>query len=334
MAGLCGCWNSSTAAHCDGCGYKVLLRGALTSSCKVKPPPAPPTVSQPSYFGRKEERSDFKEEEAKDVKRTPRRHSLPFHQGPRPPSGETMSQSLQRAKDRRLPMSSAYNVPISSSNYGGLSLSSTVTQGPTSLPYEGPYGTRAALPSAPVNAAVAAVAAVDLYRESVLFPYHTGDYLSYGPPSLELPSAYSPCTRSPPVPPPPFDLTTFIPQLSPRIFPSESESRTFFGASFPLSTGLHIRYQALSLARSASKSHSDLLESPSGAMTKGSEPSSSYTSRTLPAPQPPPQNHNRTYVRRPQEVGTIFNFFFYFFHLHFKSSILSCSNEHLLIYNF
>ncbi|XP_076057686.1 uncharacterized protein LOC143035072 isoform X2 [Oratosquilla oratoria] len=157
------------------------------------------------------------------------------------------------------------------------------------------------------------------------------------PPCLPLPNSslstppppppllHPPCPPSPRVPP--FEIGSFLPPVSPRwmsdtVGPPPSSVAPW--SSMASSSSLQVRYQALSLARASSRSHSDLRQvvapsdtssssclasatvstsTPDPSSTSplsGSRPSSMYSSHTLPAP-PPPTRARRLSVRRPQE---------------------------------
>ena len=344
MAGLCGCWRvgSGSGGNCDGCGYKILLRGALSSSSRptsltdkvannnsqslAAKPPLPPATKH-----KKEKREESGKREALDVsngggaaanatKKLPltshhRRHSHPVRSPPEPPNAPHLPRSLQR---RRLPQSSAYNVP---------------------------------LPPSSQHTLVSLIPSWEGGMENMGYGHNVHQPLLLS--TIQPPPELCPPTTLPPSPitrTPPFDLSTFLPPvahtnklLSPPPSPRPAMPCLFSGVS--ASTSLQVRYKALSLARAAfaTRSHTDLRQdcdfSEANKVINGSQrqekrrsdiltvgefkskdyrstdaqsqhldiretniqtSNGSYASRTLPAP-PPPQQPRRYVVRPPQD---------------------------------
>lgn len=248
MAGLCGCWRVGSGSNggCDGCGYKVLLRGALAPTT-VRPhntkklsnniqtsekPPLPPATRH---------KQNEKREEASDGGERPlslsshhRRHSHPVRSPPEPSTDPHLPRSLQR---RRLPQSSAYNVPLPPASPPTLvSLLPHWGSGGGNLEAKGPFAY--SVPHQPLLL-------------STIQP----------PPELCPPTIIppSPLTRTPP-----FDLSSFLPPSpSAHYSPPPSPRPGLSGlqlSGVSASTSLQVRYRALSLARAASttRSHTDL----------------------------------------------------------------------------
>lgn len=319
MAGLCGCWRvgSSASNSCDGCGYKILLRGALATSSRpplpqrgvnnnqsfLKPPIPPRNKKDKKDASLKRESSENREEKPRFSHH--RRHSHPVRSPPEPPPASHLPRSLQR---RRLPESSAYNVPLPPSS-------------PHTLVSLVPYwdGTKEAL-------------GMKAYANP-----HQPLLLS----TIQPPPELCPPTPLPPSPHdrvPPFDLSSFLPpptQVTPPLTPTSTLPGLFTGVS--ASTSLQVRYRALSLARAActTRSHTDLRQNHDVSHAhhqandqqnseylstnynitefrppefqplniRGSAPVTPnlFTSKTLPAP-PPPQQQKKYCVRPPQHV--------------------------------
>ncbi|XP_071544716.1 ras-GEF domain-containing family member 1B-like isoform X2 [Panulirus ornatus] len=354
MAGLCGCWKLSSHGHCDGCGYKVLLRGALNpggqpfkqdkSAAQQQQQQQRDAPPQPVLI-KKEKKDESKfspiETPIRQLQSSPsqhRRHSHPFHlvtEGARdkPQEPQTQTQSLQRRHPHALPQSSAYNVPLP-----------TDPSLPPKETFQHPWS------HGPAAATGAAAAAAFTHDRATSFFRYAGDERdqhwgvcrlgsayphqmllstmqppeelrapSWAPvhPSLQpLDAVLQDITHLPSLPssprpghrPPPFDLSSFIPPLSPNIVGGQ-EQEGFFGGAMALgpASNLHTRYHALSLARASSRSHTDLREttplssaSTSPKSSSGSRPNSMYNSFTLPPPPPPPRAR-RFSVRKPQE---------------------------------
>lgn len=348
MAGLCGCWKLSSHGHCDGCGYKVLLRGALNPGSQ--PPFKPDKPAQPRdclpqpVLIKKEKKGESKfspvETPIRQLQSSPsqhRRHSHPFHlvaEGDKPQEPQAQSHSLQRRHPHALPQSSAYNVPLPTdpslpplepllhpwsqvpAACGGLELSRGGRCG-GSEPQEHQWGgCRLGAAVYPHQMLLSTMQPPEELRAPPSRPAAAAAHPSLQPqdavlhdlPHLpSLPSSPRLCRR-----PPPFELSSFIPPLSPSVFTKCDEGGGgFFGGTLVLgpALNLHIRYHALSLARASSRSHTDLREttplssaSTSPKSSSGSRPNSMYNSFTLPPPPPPPRVR-RFSVRRPQEVG-------------------------------
>ncbi|XP_037779871.1 serine/arginine repetitive matrix protein 1-like [Penaeus monodon] len=339
MAGLCGCWKLSSHGHCDGCGYKVLLRGALNPGGQPfkqdKSSQQRDFLPQPVLIKKdKKDESKFStiETPIRQLQSSPsqhRRHSHPFHLmtesgREKPQETQTQSHSLQRRHPHSLPQSSAYNVPLPSS------------QDPLALQREpGPHACshEQTLASSGSRHVADPLHQWDGTRLGSSYPHQMLLSTMQPPEELRAPSRpqvhpslqpldavlqdipHIPSLPASPRPghrPPPFDLSSFIPPLSPRLAANEgaSESR-FFSGSLVLgpASNLHIRYHALSLARASSRSHTDLREttpissaSTSPRSSSGSRPNSMYNSFTLPPPPPPPRAR-RFSVRKPQETN-------------------------------
>lgn len=128
MAGLCGCWKLSSHGHCDGCGYKVLLRGALNPGGQPfkqeKPGGQGRDVLPEPVLIKKEKKDESQysgmETPIRQLQSSPsqhRRHSHPFHLmtdniREKQQEAEMQTHSLQRRHPHGLPQSSAYNVPL------------------------------------------------------------------------------------------------------------------------------------------------------------------------------------------------------------------------------
>ena len=361
MAGLCGCWKLSSNGHCDGCGYKVLIRGALNSGYSYNPSKCPgktqaiqkpiETQATSAFTLPGKAKKDKKEHDKKfstietpirQLQSSPsqhRRHSHPFHTVEQKPTEKIQSQSLQRRPhgSHPLPQSSAYNVPLPpkkdktgdwSGSHDGTGYFGGYRDGrPPGSIYQhrrgcshgGSFPHQMMLstiqppadlcPSQPISqssidSTTQEISEVGIDSPS---PFYSPQLLDQNIVSLASSPSLSPR-------PPPFDLNSFLPPVSPRIPPIVNTGGTFFGAGFPggpcaSSTSLQIRYQALSLARASSRSHSDLreetMENGTSISPGGSRPNSVYSSYTLPAPPPPPRE-KRYIVRRPQEVWLLF----------------------------
>ncbi|XP_050699141.1 uncharacterized protein LOC126986812 [Eriocheir sinensis] len=273
MAGLCGCWQLSSHGHCDGCGYKVLLRGALNPGER----PARQGTSPPVLIKRerREEAPAAGDTPIRQLQASPsqhRRHSHPLHLAPL--QGPALSHSLQRRPPNALPQSSAYNVPLE----GEVALGSA----------QHAWTAGAAFP-----------------HQMLLSTMQPPEELRGTPRPRHSPQPTAPPSPRPAPRPPPFDLGSFIPPLSPGgLLGAEHEGAAFFSGGGAPASHLHTRYHALSLARSSSRSHTDLREAPpqtTSAPSPRSRPPSLYCSLTLPPPPPPPRAR-RVSVRRPQEV--------------------------------
>lgn len=248
MAGLCGCWHvgASSNGGCDGCGYKILLRGALASSSRPLRPPAKVSDNDatsgkpplPPARHKKERRDGSQKREASKgaediVPSHHRRHSHPVRSPPEAPPDSLLPRSLQR---RKLPQSSAYNVP---------------------------------LPPPSPHTLVSLVPPLKGTRETIGPPLYPNQPLLLStiqpPPELCPPTSILP--PSPLDKTPPFDVSSFLPspsttsasqQLTPP--PSSRTSLPGLIRGVSASTSLQVRYRALSLARAActTRSHSDL----------------------------------------------------------------------------
>ena len=243
MAGLCGCWRVGSGSNggCDGCGYKVLLRGTLAPTSARPPLPSRhPNNNQPVEKNSMSHHMKHKKEKnavISDGVEHPlslsshhRRHSHPVRSPPEPPPDPHLPRSLQR---RRLPQSSAYNVPLPPASPPTL-VSLVPQRGGGIKEAKGPLAY--SLPHQPLLL-------------STIQP----------PPELCPPAPLPPpLTRTPP-----FDLSSFLPpspspQLSSPTSPRPGLTGLLSGVS--ASTSLQVRYRALSLARAASttRSHTDL----------------------------------------------------------------------------
>lgn len=273
MAGLCGCWQLSSHGHCDGCGYKVLLRGALNPGERsARQGTSPPVLIKRE---KREETPAAGDTPIRQLQASPsqrRRHSHPLHLAPL--QGPALSHSLQRRPPNSLPQSSAYNVPLES---------------------EVPLG----------GAQHAWTAGAAFPHQMLLSTMQPPEELRCSSRSRQSPQPTAPPSPRPAPRPPPFDLGSFIPPLSPGVLGfGEQEGAAFFSGGGAPASHLHTRYHALSLARSSSRSHTDLREAPpltTPAPSPRSRPPSLYCSLTLPPPPPPPRAR-RVSVRRPQEV--------------------------------
>ncbi|XP_053636714.2 uncharacterized protein [Cherax quadricarinatus] len=332
MAGLCGCWKLSSHGHCDGCGYKVLLRGALNPGGQPFKPDKPAQqrefLPQPVLI-KKEKKDESKfspiETPIRQLQSSPsqhRRHSHPFHlttEADKPQ--ESQSHSLQRRHPHALPQSSAYNVPLASDppellQHPWAQVPAACASGEASHPcsryseqrHEQQWGGCRLGAAYPHQMLLSTMQPPEELRAPSRPPVHPSlqplDAVLQDIPHIpSLPSSPRPGHR-----PPPFELSSFIPPLSPSVF-TKSEEGGFFSGILALgpALNLHTRYHALSLARASSRSHTDLREttplssaSTSPKSSSGSRPNSMYNSFTLPPPPPPPRAR-RFSVRKPQE---------------------------------
>ncbi|KAK7073451.1 hypothetical protein SK128_013537, partial [Halocaridina rubra] len=334
MAGLCGCWKLSSHGHCDGCGYKVLLRGALNPGGQPfkqdKSGQSKDVLAQPVLI-KKEKKDESKfstvETPIRQLQSSPsqhRRHSHPFHLVTESGNSEksagdsqTQSHSLQRRHPHALPQSSAYNVPLPASGFPhNEPLQHPWSHHESSIGAVGghepkEWGGSCVGSAYPHQMLLSTMQPPEELRAPSRPPVHPSlqpldAVLQDIPHIASLPSSPKPRHR-----PPPFDLSSFIPPLSPRLMggSDSGDESGFFAGSLLLgpASNLHIRYHALSLARASSRSHTDLREttplssaSTSPKSSSGSRPNSMYNSFTLPPPPPPPRAR-RYSVRKPQE---------------------------------
>ncbi|CAL4091292.1 unnamed protein product, partial [Meganyctiphanes norvegica] len=149
MAGLCGCWKLSSQGHCDGCGYKVLLRGALNPGAPFKKPIKKehdkPTTSQPTSLTAAEDRdrrdwgfgtltrkkhhhhhghpdkfstidtaASIRPQQPQPSPSQHRRHSHPFHLLGDAPKSKQEQQQQQQQQSHSLQRNKPYSLPQSS----------------------------------------------------------------------------------------------------------------------------------------------------------------------------------------------------------------------------
>ncbi|XP_042233230.1 arginine-glutamic acid dipeptide repeats protein-like [Homarus americanus] len=332
MAGLCGCWKLSSHGHCDGCGYKVLLRGALNPG--GQPFKSAQQLPQPVLIKKeKKDESQFSpiETPIRQLQSSPsqhRRYSHPFHLmteslGEKPQESQTQSHSLQRRHPHALPQSSAYNVPLStdpslppreplrhpwSQVQGASGGHDPCSRYMNEHPPEQQWGGCRLGSVYPHQMLLSTMQPPEELRAPSRPPVHPSlqplDAVLQDIPHIpSLPSSPRPGQR-----PPPFELSSFIPPLSPSVFANLGDVGFFSGVlALGPALNLHTRYHALSLARASSRSHTDLREttplssaSTSPKSSSGSRPNSMYNSFTLPPPPPPPRAR-RFSVRKPQE---------------------------------